>query len=117
MTSSISARGYQTGFGNEFATEAVEGAHDAERLRSWLADGEVWIAVQDEGPGGAPEELPRLFDHFYRTDKSRSRQSGGSGIGLSLARQFMEVHGGTIAAHNCSSGGLSICMGFGKPRR
>ena len=87
------------------------------RLRSWLADGEVWIEVQDEGPGVAAEELPRLFDHFYRTDKSRSRQSGGSGIGLSLARQFMEVHGGTIAAHNCSSGGLSICMGFGKPGR
>ena len=83
------------------------------RLRSWLADGEVWVAVQDEGPGVAPEELPRLFDHFYRTDKSRSRQSGGSGIGLSLARQFMEVHGGTIAASNRSSGGLSVRMGFG----
>ena len=83
------------------------------RLHSWLADDEVWIEIQDEGPGVAEDDLPRLFDHFYRTDKSRSRQSGGSGIGLSLARQFMEVHGGTIAASNRSSGGLSVRMGFG----
>jgi signal transduction histidine kinase len=74
---------------------------------------EVWIEIQDEGPGVTEDDLPRLFDHFYRTDKSRSRQSGGSGFGLSLARQFMEVHGGTIAASNRSSGGLSVRMGFG----
>ena len=84
------------------------------RLHSWLVDGEVRIEIQDEGPGVDEHDLPRLFDHFYRTDKSRSRQSGGSGIGLSLARLFMEVHGGTIAARNCSSGGLNICMGVGK---
>ena len=62
--------------------------------------------------GLSEQDLPRLFEQFYRADKSRSRASGGSGIGLSLARQFVEIHGGEILARNRETGGLSICIGM-----
>ena len=52
--------------------------------------------MADNGPGIAPEDLPRLFDRFYRTDQSRSRDTGGSGLGLTIARRLAETHGGTI---------------------
>ncbi len=76
--------------------------------------GESWLVlqIQDFGPGIAPEDLPYVFDHFYRGEKSRSRQSGGSGIGLALARQFVENHGGAIRAENGEVEGtvFTICL-------
>lgn len=54
------------------------------------------IRVQDNGVGIAPEHLANVFTRFYRVDKSRSRQSGGSGIGLTISKHLVEAHGGTI---------------------
>lgn len=54
------------------------------------------LCVQDEGPGIPPEELARVFEPFYRIDKSRSRQSGGSGLGLSICREIAAAHGGQL---------------------
>jgi signal transduction histidine kinase len=56
----------------------------------------VVIEVSDTGPGIAPEDLPHVFDRFYRADKSRSRASGGSGIGLAIVKQLVEAHGGQV---------------------
>lgn len=56
----------------------------------------IHIAVCDNGPGIAPNDLPHIFDHFYRADKSRTRSSGGSGIGLAIVKQLVETHGGTV---------------------
>jgi signal transduction histidine kinase len=61
------------------------------------AQGEVRFAIRDTGPGIAPEDLPNVFKRFYRGDKARSPHSGGSGIGLTIARQLVERQGGTIA--------------------
>ena len=58
----------------------------------------VEMEVADTGPGIAPEDLPRLFDRFYRADPSRSRSTGGSGLGLTIARRLVEAHGGAIEA-------------------
>jgi two-component system, OmpR family, sensor kinase len=55
--------------------------------------GRVRLSVQDHGPGLPAEELPRLFEPFYRPDASRSRESGGAGLGLSLVRRIAELHG------------------------
>jgi len=60
-----------------------------------VSDG-VEIRVQDTGQGIDPEELPHVFDRFYRTDKSRHRVSGGSGLGLSIAKSIVEMHDGQI---------------------
>jgi len=58
----------------------------------------VAIEVRDSGVGIAPEHLPRLFERFYRADASRSREGGGTGIGLAIARSIVESHGGRITA-------------------
>ena len=60
----------------------------------------VNVAVADTGPGIAPEALPRLFDRFYRADPSRSRSTGGTGLGLTIARRLVEAHGGAIEAES-----------------
>ncbi len=60
------------------------------------ADGEVQIAVADNGIGIDPQHLPHIFTRFYRVDKSRSRAAGGAGIGLTIARRLTEAHEGTI---------------------
>lgn len=58
----------------------------------------VQIAVRDDGEGIQPEHLPHVFDRFYRVDSSRSRDSGGAGLGLAIARAIVEAHDGTMDA-------------------
>lgn len=62
------------------------------------------IRVRDFGPGVPPESLSRLFDPFYRVDADRNRSSGGVGLGLSIARRAVELHGGTVIARNMQPG-------------
>lgn len=61
---------------------------------------DVKITVADDGAGIEPEHLPHVFERFYRTDRSRSRNSGGAGLGLAIVRAIVEAHGGTVAAHS-----------------
>ncbi|NTU79883.1 MAG: cell wall metabolism sensor histidine kinase WalK, partial [Chloroflexales bacterium] len=56
------------------------------------------FAVRDSGSGISAEDLPLIFDRFYRADRSRTRSSGGAGLGLAIARRIVEAHGGTIWA-------------------
>ncbi len=74
------------------------------------AGNEVRIAVEDTGVGIPPEHLPRIFDRFYRVDKSRSRAGGGSGIGLTIAKHLVEAHGGRIWAESEGRGKGSSFM-------
>lgn len=57
---------------------------------------EVRLSVRDDGPGIAPEHLARLFDRFYRVEDSRSRDAGGAGLGLAIAKGIVDAHGGRI---------------------
>jgi signal transduction histidine kinase len=62
------------------------------------------ISIADTGIGIPPEDLSRIFEHLYRTDKSRNRNTGGAGIGLAIAAAIVSAHGGTIRAESSNSG-------------
>ena len=69
---------------------------------------DIHIAVADNGKGIAPEDLPYIFDRFYRTDASRNSKKGGSGLGLSIAKKIIEKHDGKIWATSMVNVGTTI---------
>ena len=71
---------------------------------------EVRFILADNGPGLPELDLPRIFDRFYRADKSRSPHSGGSGIGLAIVRSLIEAQGGKVWAEAAQPQGLRIVM-------
>lgn len=70
------------------------------RMRAAIEDGQVVIRVQDEGPGVAPEALPRLTEPFFRPDSARTREQGGVGLGLAIVRSCVEACRGTLVLRN-----------------
>ncbi len=75
-------------------------AHGTVAITARPVLGGVHVNVADTGEGIAPEELPRVFNWFYRGEKSRSRAYGGAGLGLAIARSIVEAHGGRIWAES-----------------
>jgi signal transduction histidine kinase len=70
----------------------------------------VVIHITDDGSGIPERDMPRLFDPFFRVDRSRSKRTGGYGLGLSLSKRIVEAHGGTIAAENNPTRGASFVV-------
>jgi signal transduction histidine kinase len=68
------------------------------------------IRIQDEGPGLPADEVERVFEPFYRAEQSRSRETGGTGLGLTIARNVAENHGGTLQLNNRPGAGLEACL-------
>jgi len=74
------------------------------RVSAERTGGEIVVAVENSGPGIAEEDRPRIFDRFYRSDRSRSRDVDGFGLGLSLAKVIVEAHEGTLVLEDASPG-------------
>jgi two-component system phosphate regulon sensor histidine kinase PhoR len=73
-------------------------------------DGTLTLAVSDQGPGVPEAELSRVFERFYRVDKSRARDPGGTGLGLSIVRHLVELQGGRVRAENRPDGGARFTI-------
>ena len=72
------------------------------------AGGEAVITVRDKGPGIPEEHLEKVFQPFYRIEDARDRESGGTGLGLTITERAVRLHGGTVAASNDPEGGLIV---------
>lgn len=70
----------------------------------------IVIVIKDEGEGIPPEELPYIFDRLYRVEKSRSRSSGGKGLGLAIAKEIIDSHGGLIAVNSELGRGTEVTI-------
>ncbi len=65
-------------------------------VTAWEEEDRVYISVADTGEGIPAEDLPLIFERFYRVDKSRTRSTGGTGLGLTIVKRLVEAHGGRI---------------------
>ena len=82
------------------------------RIRLEQADGQVRLIVEDTGIGIPAEDLPHIFDRFYRVDKARAREAGGSGLGLSIVRDTVYEHGGKVDVMPRVDGGTCFVVTF-----
>ncbi|MFC2008500.1 sensor histidine kinase [Chloroflexota bacterium] len=79
------------------------------------ARGTVSITVADTGPGIAADDLPHIFEHFYKADRSRERSKSGSGIGLAIVKQIVEAHGGRVGVESVEGHGSAFLVTLPTP--
>ena len=78
------------------------------KLRASFSEREATISVSDQGPGIPEEDLPHIWERFYRVEKSRSRALGGTGLGLAIVRQIVELHGGKVSVDSREGAGSTF---------
>ncbi len=78
---------------------------DAARMTLAATPGLATVTIEDDGPGLPPDELERIFEPFYRVEDSRNRETGGTGLGLPIARNILRAHGGDVVLGNRPGGG------------
>lgn len=83
-------------------------------LSAVIEQDQVRLSVSDQGPGIAEGHMPRLFERFYRVDKSRSRRIGGTGLGLAIVKHIANAHGGQVSVAN--NGGAGSCFSISLPK-
>jgi two-component system phosphate regulon sensor histidine kinase PhoR len=79
-------------------------------LSAAVHDDQIEVRVADNGIGIPPNDLPHIFERFYRVDKGRSRTSGGTGLGLSIVKHIVQAHGGTVHAESELGKGTTIVL-------
>ena len=80
------------------------------RISAAIGNGRICVTVEDDGPGIPARLAASLFDPFVRAEPSRSRETGGIGLGLSIARNIAEAHDGEIVAENREGGGARFTV-------
>ena len=85
---------------NNIVTNAIKYSLEQATIRIFITEDDQYfkVNVKDTGMGISREDLPRIFERFYRVDKARSRAMGGTGLGLAIAKEIMETHGGKLTA-------------------
>jgi heavy metal sensor kinase len=95
-------------------SNAIQYNRDGGRVNvdAWPDGNEVCLRVRDTGIGINADDLPRIFERFYRADKARTTHSGGAGLGLAIAKWIVEAHGGRIACESTLGEGTAILVRF-----
>lgn len=103
---------------NNIVTNAIKYSLDQASIKIFITEDENYyhISVKDTGMGITREDLPRIFERFYRVDKARSRAMGGTGLGLAIAKEIMEGHKGRLTAESEYGKGTTMTMHFPKQR-
>lgn len=103
---------------NNIVTNAIKYSLEQATIRIFITEDAQYfkINVKDTGMGISREDLPRIFERFYRVDKARSRAMGGTGLGLAIAKEIMESHGGKLTAESEYGKGTTMTMWFPKER-
>jgi two-component system phosphate regulon sensor histidine kinase PhoR len=96
-------------YGREGGAIEVRVGRDAPR---GSAVAKVWVSVIDEGPGIAPEHLPRLTERFYRVNAASSREKGGTGLGLAIVKHILNRHRGELRIASRLGAGSSFTASF-----
>ncbi|MEM9615775.1 MAG: HAMP domain-containing sensor histidine kinase [Actinomycetota bacterium] len=91
---------------------AVRHAESQVQVSTVVLDGSVRIVIDDDGPGVDPEDRRRIFERFVRLDDARTRDSGGTGLGLALVAAIAEDHGGSVVCTDSPLGGARVVLGF-----
>lgn len=89
---------------------AARHANSAVALACGQLDGQVWLTVDDDGAGIPEAERERVFERFVRLDEARSRDTGGSGLGLSIVKEIVLAHGGSVRVEESSLGGARFVV-------
>lgn len=79
-------------------------------IDAYQKDRQAYVVVEDSGIGIPQEEIPRIFERFYRVDKARAREMGGTGLGLSIAKQIIEEHRGGIEIESSMGKGTKVTI-------
>ena len=97
------------------ADNAVKYGREGGKAEIYTAEREddILLRVRDDGPGIAPEHQSRVFERFYRVDKSHSKATGGTGLGLSIVKHAAQYHKGRISLES-SEQGTEISVSFPK---
>ena len=103
---------------NNIVTNAIKYSLEQATIRIFITEDDQYfkVNVKDTGMGISREDLPRIFERFYRVDKARSRAMGGTGLGLAIAKEIMETHGGRLTAESEYGKGTTMTMWFPKER-
>ncbi|HKY50586.1 MAG TPA: ATP-binding protein [Candidatus Limnocylindria bacterium] len=101
-----------TDLATNLVSNAIRYNHDGGRVsvEVWPDGDEACIRVTDTGTGISAEDLPRIFERFYRADRARAADSGGAGLGLAIAKRIVEAHGGTIACKSTPGRGTEVLV-------
>ena len=75
------------------------------------------MGIKNSGDGIAKDEIPHIFDRFYKTDKSRSREKGGAGLGLHIVRSIVNLHGGDIVVRSVEGEYCEFVFSIPKPQK
>ena len=112
LSGKIIIHGQPVALRRAFSNLIDNGLRYGHRVRAFLerTDDRISVRIKDDGPGIPDEEIKRVFEPFYRCDRSRSENTEGTGLGLSLAKTVIENHGGTVELNNEATSGLTVTV-------